>query len=109
MNKNERRTGAVQVLKDAYRLYGEHPDRLQEHHINDALIPWLGWPATSAQITEAMATIATIHVRRTHQPGLVYQGQDIQPGDTLYADALDDYEAEDEATLHALIQQIEQE
>lgn len=109
MNKTERRIAAVQVLKDAYRLYGEHPDKLQEHHINDALIPWVGWPATSAQITEAMATIATTKLRREHQPGLVYHGQDIQPGDALYSDALGEYEEQDERTLYAIIREIEKE
>lgn len=105
--KNERHQAALQILKDAHRIYGEHPNRKEEHYINDALMPWIGWPASPAQITEALAIIATIDLRRKNRPCLVRNTQDMQPGDTLYKDTLADYEANDERTLYAIIQEIE--
>lgn len=107
MNQRDRHEHALQVFHQAHTAFGEHPNAKEEHTINAALIPWLAWPATSAQITEALATIATIHLRRTHQPGLTYQGQDVLPCDTHYEDALAEYEEEDETTLYRIIQEIE--
>lgn len=107
MNQHERHEHALQVLHQAYTAFGEHPNPKEEHTINAALIPWLGWPASSAQITEALATVATLNLRREHRPGLVYHGQDVTPCDDLYQDALGEYEEQDERTLYTLIQEIE--
>ena len=109
MKPNERRDKAVEVLKDAYHTYGMHPTREQENTINQVIATWVGGTLTPAQITEAMATCHDIHARRTTMPDLVYQGQDVEPGDALYSDALGEYEEDNETTLYAIIREIEKE
>ena len=89
---------------DCYHAYGEHPDYKQSHALNNVVAQWIGDILTPAQITEAMATCHDMHHRRTMKPGLAYKGQDIEPADEFYMDALADYEHDNEQTLYRIIQ-----
>ena len=96
---------AVEALMDCYHAYGEHPDYKQSHALNNVVAQWIGDILTPAQITEAMAVCHDIHHRRTVKPDLFYKGHDIEPADEFYADALADYEHDNELVLYRIIQQ----
>lgn len=95
---------AVTALKDAYKAYGEHPNEDQLFLINTIITTYIGQPLSCAQITEAMATCYDItHV--TDDASFKYNGQYVEPDDTLYDDAKADYLADKEQTLHRIIQE----
>lgn len=95
---------AVEALMDCYHAYGEHPDYKQSHALNNVVAQWIGDILTPAQITEAMATCCELD-SLSRGASFSYRGQFVEPGDELYADALADYEHDNEQTLYRIIQQ----
>lgn len=107
MNQHERHEHALTVFHDAYNLYGEHPTRRQERHINNSLAQWLGDDATSAQITEILAHLHDFHA--LDGKDLTYQGMDVEPGDPQYGCALLDHQTTKEDQIMAIIKEIDKE
>lgn len=107
MSRAQRHEKALEIFRDSLTAYGCHPTRREERYINNDLAPWLGDDATPAQITEALAHTHDL----VNLPGktLGYEGQDIEPGDQLYSDALGQHEESIEASIYTIIQEIDKE